>query len=295
MTPHKYFRFAIAEAILVRAQVTIAAGKAYANRSISVVASDGGAVDLPDGHTGTPPTDDIGELQGTINCDANGTCVGEVASASAPARMGKYLKRWNWEFDGMTIETTQQRIYVVYSDQQEAPMEVPWALVLELALSFDYNETANLQDLLAGIRTTLHYSSWTNSSIPFVFLRSTSTVLRYRGTPLRSNTITSLPSRVEQQFQLKDLLVSFDAVESFNSWSLDCRDFSNLATIMARSLGVTGIYPRNYRSGVMGTDPVILNEVFFAQRLTTNDTARVAFHQAVFHGRFDDLMRPIVP
>ena len=232
----------------IKAEVTIDAGKNYANATVQLVAVDGGDVPLPPGYS-TPRTGQLGELRGSLTCDGSGRCKGMVesslqASETAPMTMGKYLKVWDWRIDDQYFATTQQRFYIVYGNQQREPMMQPWARLLEIALIGDFGTSPTIEEVLSKIRTNLYFSSWATDRSPPVFLPSLDAVLTYD--PISTPWTVSTPRMGfwEDRFPLNALLGAFS---SQGDLIMDCRDFGNLATLCARSMGIGEVITIVYR------------------------------------------------
>ena len=228
----------------IQAEVVIESQK-HANQRVSVTATDAGDPQLPAGYS-IQSTLDVGELQGELDCDAAGLCTGIVTSDENvseinPMPMGKYLKRWEWSINGELLTTTQQRVYVIYSSATDAPMDVPYARILELALDQVPERSPGIQHLLGNIRHTLYTSSWHTSGQPMVFSPKPAARLRFDVdySRTRFNETTQ-----NLDFDLQDLLDDMLLSARFSDqWNMNSADFAVMSTLMARSLGMRWVYP----------------------------------------------------
>lgn len=147
------------------------------------------------------------------------------------------------------FQTTHHRIYTVYK-QPVAPMEVPWAKVLELssAMMAGMTSLTNEETAVQQIADHIFYSRWTGYTTRFFEPRRA-----YQYNPAKT---VSCGSQSQQFLRLTHLLNSL-ALEDEDKVEIQCNDTSNFSAVLAASQGITALpsYIRDSRPPPPGSPP----------------------------------------
>jgi PKD repeat protein len=177
------------------------------------------------------------------------------------------------------LRDTTHRIYTLQGTPV-APMDKPWATVLELAAgmvkyqSVFTDPTVIVEDLTRGI----HYSSWKNLEASIHFLDPQATLVY---DPSVSRTSEAIDFPVADTYDLSNFMSFLAKTKN----PQQCNDNANLLSILARSLGVNvgslwfaHVYPPLNDAAWNGLVPT----TYFPAGENTAKTARFTFHQVGF-------------
>ena len=120
------------------------------------------------------------------------------------------------------VDTSSHDFFIVYSSPQ-SPMQTPWVCVLDYACSWAGGQTSD-SGIVSALTTSLHNSGVTYDP----------------GQHYTNPDESVTPIIYDASFNLTSLLNGMNT--NITSVQMDCRDFSNILSICAGSLGANGYY-----------------------------------------------------